>query len=88
MNNNEFLECFMGAIGKGIPDEVEEELKESAKIEYRIRRRLAVNQMLPLDDVRRYNELCYKHFTCIQDLPASLCGVDTTDGTGEAASNG
>lgn len=79
-----FLSALKDAIGSKIPDDVRKELEEHAEIVVRMRRRIEASGMIPMTELLRYNELCYKHFKELQDIPPDICGVyqdgDSDDG--------
>ena len=79
MDLKEFMEAFIEEIGKSIPEDVKKDLREKVETQVRIEKRIKNDGMIPIADVIRYNELCYKHFREIQDVPPSLCGVYDDD---------
>lgn len=54
-------------IEKALPEEVEKDLHEMASIQAGITKRLNTNRAIEFEKIRRYNELCYKHFGKLQD---------------------
>lgn len=54
-------------IEKSLPEEVEKDLREMASIQAGITKRLNTNRAIEFEKIRRYNELCYKHFGKLQD---------------------
>lgn len=54
-------------IEKGLPGEVTKDLHEMASIQTDITKRINTSRAIEFEKIRRYNELCYKHFGKLQD---------------------
>lgn len=52
---------------KEVPEDVRKDLAEMSRIRARIDSRFHRTQAISLTDVRRWNDLCYKHFGKVQD---------------------
>ena len=54
-------------IEKDLPEEVVKDLHEMAACQARITARIRWNKALSSEDVKLYNDMCYKHFSKVQD---------------------
>lgn len=79
----DFLNELKEIIGSKIPADVRKELEEQVDIKLCMHRRIEANGMIPMTEILRYNELCYKHFKEMQDIPPDICGVYPDSGSDE-----
>ena len=52
---------------KCVPEDVKEDLHKMAACQARITARIRLNKALSSEDVKLYNDMCYKHFGKVQD---------------------
>lgn len=79
----DFLNEMKEIVGSKIPAEVRKEIEELVEIANRMRKRIEANGMIPMTEILRYNELCYKCFREVQDIPPDICGVYPDSGSDE-----
>lgn len=65
--SDDLLNSLVHELEKHVPQEVREDLKEMANIEYKINNRMRTPKAISPKDVERFNSICYKHFGKIQD---------------------
>lgn len=52
---------------QGLPDDVENDLREMSMLKARIETRLSLSKAISFRDIKRYNDLCYQRFGRLQD---------------------
>lgn len=58
---------FIKELEKRVPEDVKEDIRKMTACQVRITARIRGNKALSSEDVKLYNDMCYKHFGKLQD---------------------